>query len=176
MTMSDTGLPEKLPGFDDPIGLLRACHEKMLAHCELLTALADKDTLDAAARESARNINRYFSQSAPQHHRDEEDDLFPRINRQSLKIAELIHTLKKEHETLDVLWNSLAPELKQPPEDGFSSAFKQAAKEFSSLCTQHTARENRELLPLASNSLSRQTLLEIGEKMAARRGVRFSAL
>jgi hypothetical protein len=31
-------------------------------------------------------------------------------------------------------------------------------------------------LPLASNSLSRQVLMEIGEKMATRRGVRFSAL
>ena len=176
MTMSDTGLPEKLPGFDDPIGLLRACHEKMLAHCELLTAIAGKDTLDAAARETVRNINRYFSQSAPLHHRDEEEDLFPRINRQSLKIAELIHTLKKEHETLDALWNNIAPELKQPPDNGFSNTFKQAATEFSTLCTQHIERENRELLPLASNSLSRQTLLEIGEKMAARRGVKFSAL
>ena len=176
MTMSDTGLPEQLPGFDDPIGLLRACHKKMLAHCELLTALAGKDTLDAAARESARNVNRYFSQSAPQHHRDEEEDLFPRINRQSLKIAELIHTLKKEHEALDTLWNSIAPELKQPPEDGFSSAFKQAANEFSTLCTQHIARENRELLPLASNSLSHQELAVIGESMAKRRGVKYSAL
>ena len=176
MTMSYTGLPEQLPGFDDPIGLLRACHEKMLAHCELLTALIEKDNLDAAAREAARNISRYFSQSAPQHHRDEEEDLFPRINRQSLKIAELIHTLKKEHETLDTLWNSIAPELKQLPADGFSSTCKQAANEFSTLCGQHIARENRELLPLASNSLSQQALAEIGEKMAARRGVKFSAL
>ena len=176
MTTSDTGLPETLPGFDDPIGLLRACHEKMLANCKLLTTLVDMDTPDAAAREAARNISRYFSNSAVLHHRDEEEDLFPRINRQSLRIAELIHTLKKEHETLDALWNRIAPELKQLPGDGFSSAFKQAAQEFSTLCGEHIARENRELLPLASNSLSHQELAEIGEKMAARRGVKFSAL
>jgi hemerythrin-like domain-containing protein len=174
--MSDTGLPERLPGFDDPVGLLRACHEKMLNHCKMLTDLIDRDSLDAAARETARNINRYFSHSAPLHHRDEEEDLFPRINRQSLKIAELVQTLKKEHEALDALWSNMAPELKQLPENGFSSLFKQAAREYSTLCEQHIARENRELLPLARNSLSRQVLLEIGEKMAARRGVRFSAL
>lgn len=176
MTMSDTGLPEMLPGFDDPIGLLRACHEKMLSHCELLAGLADGDSLDTAARETARNINRYFSHSAPLHHRDEEEDLFPRINRQSLRIAELVHTLKKEHEALDALWNSIAAELKQLPADGFSSTFKQTAKEYSTLCGQHIARENRELLPLVSNSLSHQVLLEIGESMAKRRGVKFSAL
>jgi hemerythrin-like domain-containing protein len=175
LTMSDTGLPETLPGFDDPIGLLRACHEKMLAHCALLTALVESDSLDDTAREAARNISRYFSTSAALHHRDEEEDLFPRINRQSLKIAELVYTLKKEHETLDALWNRMAPELKQLPGDGFSAAFKQAAKEFSVLSGQHIARENRELLPLASNSLSHQALQEIGEAMAKRRGVRFSA-
>ena len=73
--MNNTGLPDTLPGFDDPIGLLRACHEKMLAHCDLLAALLDKDTLDDEAREAARNLVRYFSQSAPLHHRDEEEDL-----------------------------------------------------------------------------------------------------
>jgi hemerythrin-like domain-containing protein len=173
--MSDTGLPEMLPGFDDPIGLLRACHEKMLTHCELLAALLDKSSLDNEGREAARKVSRYFSQSAPLHHRDEEDDLFPRINRQTLKVAELVHGLKKEHETLDALWNSIAPELKKLPADGFSDAFKQSAMEFSTLCREHIGRENRELLPLASNSLSQQALAEIGEAMAARRGVKFSA-
>ena len=96
MMMNNTDMPDTLPGFDDPIGLLRACHEKMLSHCDLLAALLDKDTLDDEAREAARNLVRYFSQSAPLHHRDEEEELFPRINRQSLRIAELVHTLKKE--------------------------------------------------------------------------------
>ena len=176
MTNSDTGLPENLPGFDDPIGLLRACHKNMQDHCELLAALLDKASLDDEARDAARKLSRYFSQSAPLHHRDEEEDLFPRINRQSLKTAELVHTLKKQHETLDALWNDIAPELKKLPADGFSDAFKQSAMEFSTLCREHIAMENRELLPLASNSLSQQALAEIGERMAARRGVKYSAL
>ena len=170
MMMNNTGLPDTLPGFDDPIGLLRACHEEMQTHCDLLAALLDKDTLDDEAREAARNLVRYFSQSAPLHHRDEEEDLFPRINRQSLRIAELIHNLKKEHETLDALWNRIEPELKKLPDEGFSDAFKQSAMDFSTLCREHIALENRELLPLASNSLSQQALAEIGESMAARRG------
>ena len=175
MPTSDTDLPETLPGFDDPIGLLRACHEKMLAHCELLTVLVAREALDDEARQAARNISRYFSNSVPLHHRDEEEDLLPHINRQSLKIAELVQTLKKEHQTLDTLWNRIAPELKKLPADGFSEAFRNAATEFSTLCRQHIEKENRELLPLISNSLSEQTLAEIGESMAARRGVKFSA-
>jgi hemerythrin-like domain-containing protein len=175
MTTSDTGLPENLPGFDDPIGLLRACHEKMLHHCDLLESLLGRDGIDSDAREAARNITRYFSQSAPLHHRDEEEDIFPRINRLSLKTAELIHNLKKEHETLDALWRKLEPVLKRLPDDGFSDEFRQTAAEFTALYRQHIGQENRELLPLAANSLSQQVLQEIGESMARRRGVKFSA-
>lgn len=175
MTTSDTGLPENLPGFDDPIGLLRACHEKMLHHCDLLDGLVDRDDIDSDAREAGRTVTRYFTQSAPLHHRDEEEDIFPRINRLSLKTAELIHNLKKEHETLDELWMKLEPVLKRLPDDGFSDEFRQTAAEFTALYRQHIGQENRELLPLAANSLSQQVLQEIGESMARRRGVKFSA-
>ena len=116
--MSDKGLPENLPGFDDPIGLLRACHEKMLAHLDLLEGIVS--TPDAT---TAQQVIRYFTSSAPLHHRDEEEDLFPRLNRQSMKIAEMIFSLKKEHEQLDRLWNDLLPVLKQPPADGFDTDF-----------------------------------------------------
>jgi len=176
--MSEHGLPDTLPGFDDPIALLRACHEKMLAHCDLLDALvaqARSGELDDAARRAAQDITRYFSGSAPLHHRDEEQDLFPRINRQSLRIAELVHNLKREHQELDTLWEMLAPELRRIPGDGFSDGFLEAAGRFCELSRQHIKRENMELLPLLASSLSQQELGYIGEAMAQRRGVRFTA-
>jgi hemerythrin-like domain-containing protein len=176
--MSEPGLPETLPGFDDPIALLRACHRKMLAQCDLLDALvaqAQTGDLDDAARKAAQDITRYFSSSAPLHHRDEEEDLFPRINRQSLRIAELVHKLKREHQELDTLRETLAPELRRIPGDGFSAAFLDAARRFSELSRLHVNRENMELLPLLASSLSQQELGYIGEAMAQRRGVRFTA-
>lgn len=169
--MNDNGLPDELPGFDDPIALLRACHNKILVHCDLLEGLLD--TPDQAV---AAQVHRYFSTSAPLHHRDEEEDLFPRINGQSLKIAELIHNLKKEHQALDSLWSTLATELKSTPENGFSEAFVTAAREFCRLNRAHVAVENRDLLPMAAGILSQQDLGAVGETMAARRGVRYSAL
>ncbi len=176
--MSESGLPETLPGFDDPIALLRACHQKMLAQCDLLDAVvaqARSGELDDAARKATQDITRYFSSSAPLHHRDEEEDLFPRINRQSLRIAELVHNLKREHQELDVLWETLAPELRRIPGDGFSAAFLEAAGRFCELSRQHVNRENMELLPLLASSLSQQELGYIGEAMAQRRGVQFTA-
>ena len=41
-TMNQTSpFPESAPDFTDPLGLLRACHQRMLDHCERLLRLAD---------------------------------------------------------------------------------------------------------------------------------------
>lgn len=176
--MSEQGLPETLPGFDDPLALLRACHSRMLAHCDLLEKLlaqAQAGGLDEAGRKAAQDVSRYFASSAPLHHRDEEEDLFPRINRQSLRIAELVHGLKKEHRELDALWAALLPELRRIPGEGFSDSFVETAARFCALCRQHVNRENMELLPLVASSLSQRELGYIGESMAQRRGVHFRA-
>jgi len=171
--MTENMLPDELPCFDEPLALLRACHEKILAHCDLLEGLiahmagAGPDT---GARKTAERISRFFSTSARLHHRDEEEDLFPRLNRQSLKIAELVYALKNERVQLDALWETLSPELKRLPGEAFSDEFTRSASDFCHLYTQHIERENMEFLPLAANSLSQQDLAEIGASMAERRG------
>ena len=173
--MNEQDLHHDLPGFDEPLALLRACHRNIIDHCdrlENLVAHVAAQGIDDEARKAARNIVRYFSTSAPLHHRDEEEDLFPRLNRQSIKIAELIRDLKLEHEELDRLWDSISPQLKKLPDDNFSADFLQASSEFCTLSRQHVNRENMEFLPLAANSLSELELTDIGESMAARRGVR----
>ncbi len=176
--MTNNMPPNDLPGFDQPLALLRACHDNILAHCDLLEKLLDHMAgagPDAEARKTAEKINRYFSTSAELHHRDEEEDLFPRLNRQSLKIAELVYGLKKEHQQLDTLWKTLSPELKRLPADAFSEEFDKAAAGFCSLYRAHIDRENMEFLPLVANSLSQQELAAIGESMAERRGVPYPA-
>jgi len=48
-------MPKPAPGFDDPLGLLRACHERILGHCDTLERLeshlrqhgADQDAQEA---------------------------------------------------------------------------------------------------------------------------------
>jgi len=177
--MTENSLTKDLPGFDDPLALLRACHEKILAHCSLLEEMVTHVTRsgpDTEACRTAERITRYFSTSAKLHHRDEEEDIFPRLNRQSLKIAELVYALKNEHDELETLWETISPELKQLPEEVFSEEFSRAASDFCNLYRQHIERENMEFLPLAANSLSQQELVEIGESMAERRGVPLSSL
>jgi hemerythrin-like domain-containing protein len=173
--MDDKGLPETLPGFDQPLALLRACHTKILAHCDLLeqlVAILGNAGKEEETRGAARQVMTYFSTSARLHHQDEEIDLFPLLTRQSLKMADLVHGLKQEHRELDVLWETLAADLKRLPDVTDHAALAARVHAFCELNRRHARRENMEFLPRAESSLSGRQLKDIGAAMAARRGVR----
>jgi hemerythrin-like domain-containing protein len=175
--MDKKGLTETLPGFDQPLALLRACHTKILAHCDLLEQLVANPG-DAGKEEENRNAVRqvvtYFSTSARLHHQDEEIDLFPLMSRQSLKLADLIHSLKQEHRELDALWESFAADLKRPQDVTDHAALASRVHAFCDLNRRHVTRENMEFLPRAESSLSTRQLKDIGAAMAARRGVHYT--
>lgn len=174
--MSDNELPGKLPGFDEPLALLRACHTHILDHCDLLETIVARirdGEVDGPTREAVRKVVSYFTTNARLHHQDEEQDLFPLLIRQSLKLAELIYGLKQAHTELDTLWAALAPELKRFPNLIEPDTFIEQAGRFCELNREHIRRENMEFLPLADSSLSSRQLKDIGIAMAGRRGVRY---
>lgn len=166
--------PPAAPDFSDPLGLLRACHERVLKHCDTLENLAahiaDKG-IDQDAREAAAQVHKYFSVAGKHHHQDEEQDIFPRLARQSLKLADLIHRLKQAHRTIDALWEPLAPLLARPATIQDSEAFSALVEPFTEAYRSHVRQENEELLDRAQHIFGSDELKEIGEKMAARRGL-----
>jgi len=174
--MTNPVLSEELPGFDEPLALLRACHGKIIEHCELIEDIiralqGNSDELDT--RQAARKAITYFTSSARQHHEDEEQNLFPLLIRQSLKLADLVNSLKQEHRTLDELWLAIEPELRRMPEPADPDAFIAAASAFCKLNREHVIRENTDFLPIAQSSLSSQQIKDIGRAMAQRRGARY---
>jgi hemerythrin-like domain-containing protein len=174
--MTNPVLSEELPGFDEPLALLRACHGKIVEHCELIEDIVralqgNSDELDT--RQAARKAITYFTSSARQHHEDEEQNLFPLLIRQSLKLADLVNSLKQEHRTLDELWLAIEPELRRMPEPADPDAFIAAASAFCKLNREHVIRENTDFLPIAQSSLSSQQIKDIGRAMAQRRGARY---
>ena len=164
--------PEAAPDFDDPLGLLRACHQRMLGHCEILEKLArhmELSGVDKDALAAARKVHTYFSTAAVLHHQDEEQDLFPLLVRSTLKMAELIHGLKQDHERLDQAWRDIAPMLAQPSHIGDPQQFTVLANNFAELYRDHIAKENEELLDRAQHMLSSEQLKKIGKAMKERR-------
>lgn len=173
--MPDSLIP-KLPGFDDPVSVLRACHDRMLAHCDTLERLAphiqDKGCDDEAGQ-AIDNVLRYFSTSAMQHHADEEQDLFPAISHQSPELDRLLSRLRVQHQHMNALWQQVAQDLKAPADLADNPDFAPRVAEFCALYRAHIDLENTDLLSLAASRLGNSQLESIGRAMARRRGVRY---
>lgn len=163
------------PDFTQPLALLRACHERMLEQCETLEKLVAhvrEHGVDDDARTAAQRVHRYFTTAAPLHHQDEEIDLFPLLQRQSLKLADLVYSLKQEHPQLDAAWSRLESDLLRPDHMDDLDAFAGKVTDFCNRYRSHIKRENNELLDIAQHILSSKQQKAMGEAMAKRRGVK----
>ncbi|MFO1316444.1 MAG: hemerythrin domain-containing protein [Burkholderiales bacterium] len=162
------------PGFDDPLGVLRACHrriERQLATLGRLRRHLPEHHADHDARTAATAILRYFDTAAANHHADEEQSLFPRLLRVAPDMASLATALEREHEALAARWMRMRPLLSAIV--ARSGAYL-PAKGVAELCdayASHIAREEGELLPRAAEALSAADLAAIGSEMAARRDI-----
>lgn len=172
--MINSLFPSAAAGFDDPIGVLTACHERILRHCATLSRLAQhlaEHGLDDDARTAAAQIHRYFSTAGQHHHEDEEADLFPLLTA-SPALAMIITRLHSDHQQMERAWQALSP-LLQHPENILSdvAGFQAQAAAFGELYEAHIGKENGTLLPQARKLLSEAQVKTLGEKMARRRGV-----
>lgn len=172
---NDELFPSAAPDFSDPLGLLRACHDRILRNCETLERLADHvadEGVDAEVRKAAGQVYRYFTTAGRLHHQDEEEDLFPRLARQSLKLADIIHALRQDHERLDALWADLEAEVERPAAITDPSGFRQRVAALATAYREHIRKENDDLLEMAQHILGPDELRRIGSAMSERRGGR----
>jgi hemerythrin-like domain-containing protein len=176
------GLAPAAPTFDDPLEMLRACHGKILRQCDTLKKLATHlktDGCDMQARLAAQGILRYFDSAGKFHHQDEEKDLFPALlageKDEQEHLDALRQRLLREHVGMLAAWNELRPVLLQLAEGKNARLDDRLAERFIGSHTMHIAVENSELLPLAARLLTPEQLLQIGRRMAERRGASFPA-
>ncbi|MFO7593029.1 MAG: hemerythrin domain-containing protein [Pseudomonadota bacterium] len=166
--------PSAAPDFSDPLGLLRACHERIFRHCDTLeklpTHIAEKGA-DREFREAVAKIHRYFTTAAKHHHADEERDLFPLLVRRSLDMADTIDRLKQEHEHLDALWKDLEPLLAKPSTIKDPPTLETPARHFAEANRNHAQKENEEILDVVRHLFSNEDIKKLGRSMAERRGV-----
>jgi len=173
--MSSELLSAAAPDFRDPLGLLRACHqriEKQLQTLEKAEVHIREKGLDAEARKALGAVFRYFSTAGQHHHQDEEQDLFPRLARQSLKLADVVHRLRRDHKAMEAAWQELAPLLENPTTitedpERFAASIATMAERYR----KHIIVEEADLLDIAQHIFSSDELREIGSAMAERRGM-----
>lgn len=171
-------------GFDQPIEMWLACHERVLRMLNLLVRLRDHvaagEPGDSAAI-TATSILRYFEEAAPRHHEDEEADLFPRLlahlaGAERDRVGRLVDELRAEHTEVDGLWAGLRDPLRAI-EAGTARVLDGARVDrFVARYTRHVERENDVLAPAFKRVFAHAELDEIGRSMAQRRGVDWDTL
>ncbi len=167
---------EAAPSFDDPLQMLRACHEKILRQCDTLKKLAAHLTnngCDAQVQQAAQGILRYFDTAGQFHHQDEEENLFSALRGCPDVDTTLLERLLAEHGVMLGAWDALRPVLARLAEGQKVTLDAALTEKFIESYTAHIAIENAELLPMAATLLSPQQVALIGRKMAERRGAKF---
>ena len=165
--------------FDEPLQMLAACHQRIERQCDTLRRLLPHVAahgVDTQAREAAQAVLRYFDSAAVHHHQDEEQNLFPALlesmaGSDPVCLRELVDALSAQHRELDAHWRALRPHLARMAEGEAAAPPAQTVERFVDAYTQHLARENVELLPMAARLLDDAALRDIGQAMQARRGL-----
>ena len=171
--------PVLAAGFEAPLEMLAACHSRIRTQCATLLRLRSHVATrgpDAAARNSARGIMRYFDTAARDHHEDEEQDLFPALlesmaGSDPVCIRQLIDSLTNDHRELEHLWGNVRSWLVAIEAGDVAAPASGDIDPFVDLYERHATREEQELLPMAMRLLGTSELDQIGQSMRLRRGI-----
>lgn len=174
-------LSHKLPGFDEPLRLMHACHVRMELRCALLVRLCGHICnvgADESARKTADAVLRYFDDAGAKHHQDEEVDLFPALlaaappSAQAF-VRQTIDRLVVQHREMDAVYAQLRPLLIALIDGQAVQLDPALCDRLHTLYIEHIAIEEHELLPLAGDQLDADAIARLGAAMAARRNVKF---
>ncbi len=170
-------------GFDQPLQMWLACHERVARMNGLLTRLVEylqTHPADESTRVTATSVRRYFDEAAPRHHDDEDVDLFPRVlqrlaeagqTARAARVSAMVERLQQDHADMALLWASLRAHLERI-ERGEPTALDAAlVEQFVARYRTHIEIEEREVGSAAEELLTPEDLHAIGNAMAARRGV-----
>lgn len=174
--MTDSLIPIA-PGFETPLEMIEACHDRLQAQLETLDRLAKwlpDHGVDRQVQQAATNVIRYFDVAAVNHHLDEEQDLFPllleRVDaaRES-GLRDLIDWVLNDHQRMFAEWAAMRARL-EPLSRGEESVLDIAdARRFADIYRFHIEREEGEVLPYARALLGEADIANLAASMTARR-------
>jgi hemerythrin-like domain-containing protein len=160
---------------NDPLQLLCDFHELNGRLCDALDRLVDEAASGcepSQLRTPANEIHRHFSTIERLHHRDEEEDLFPRLARQTLRLADAVHQARLHHQQIELLWSELGPILRDPAAMVANpDAFAELANRFANLQREHVSFEDAYLIDVARHILTAADQQAILKAMQKRRSM-----
>lgn len=177
--MTLTALPDSAPGFDQPIAVLKHCHDrirKQLATLDKLVPHLAAHGADEPARQAAAAVIKYFDQAAPLHHEDEEHDLVPMLQASAegadaALLARLVPQILSEHQQMDGLWQGLHEELKLIAGGSAARLSEASVRRFGDMYARHMEIEEGNIAPMAKRLFSAGQMAQLGQAMQQRRGI-----
>jgi hemerythrin-like domain-containing protein len=174
------GFSSPAAGFDEPMAMLSACHDRMRRSLDQLTKICTRleaGRIDEAVHHAARDVLRYFDQAAPNHHEDEEQHIFPRLlaDMDDPAVRTAVLQLQEDHLRMESHWSHLRTPLAALATghaEGFDAGQIQAARTFIALYGRHLQTEDTLVFPAAAALLDAAALRDMGAEMASRRGAK----
>lgn len=166
--------PVHEPGAFD---LLTECHERIRRFTKLAEWLAHAaDAPDAAVKETAESVLRYYTVALPKHSTDEDESLAPRLL--ALAIPEELRvattTMTRQHATLEETIAGLLPGWRAVAEDpralpDHAPAMVRLVDQLRALWDAHLYLEETIVFPAARARLSASAQRDLLREMRARR-------
>lgn len=159
--------------------VLDACHRQTVAMLTRLSDLVsglDQAGSDREARKAVEEIIQFFSQTARQHHEDEERHVFPRLlDSDDPETVQAVLRLQQDHHWMDVDWRELSPLLAAiaAGQGGYDvGALREGVEIFTALTHDHIALEESCIYPQARERFDSAELQQAAREMAERRRAR----
>jgi pyridoxamine 5'-phosphate oxidase len=172
-------LPDSAPGFDQPIAVLKHCHDRLRKQLQTLDKLLPHlaaHGADEQAQQAAAAVIKYFDKAAPLHHEDEEHDLLPMLQStargdDAALLAQLGPTILDEHRQMDAMWQGLHEQLRAIASAGGATLRESDVRRFADMYDAHMAREESHIAPMAKRIFSAAQMAALGQAMQLRRGI-----
>jgi pyridoxamine 5'-phosphate oxidase len=172
-------LYDTAPDFDQPIAVLKHCHNrirKQLATLDKLLAHLPEFGADEQARQAAGAVLNYFEKAAHLHHDDEEQDLIPMLRavaqgEDAATLQALAPVILQDHKDMDAIWQDLHEQLTAIAEGQSTVLSASAVQRFSQRYLAHMEREEGTMAPMALRLFSPEQMAQLGKAMQARRGI-----
>ncbi|WP_426175052.1 pyridoxamine 5'-phosphate oxidase [Massilia sp. TWR1-2-2] len=177
--MNMNALPDTAPGFDQPVAVLKHCHDRIRKQLATLQKLLDhlpRHGADEQARDAARAVMKYFDQAAPLHHADEEENLVPMLQavaqgEDAATLAMLVPSILQDHDAMDAMWQTLHEELALIAAGSAATLSTPVVLAFAERYLGHMEREEVHIAPMAKRLFSPAQMAQLGAAMQARRGI-----
>lgn len=170
---------DPVPGFDQPIAVLKHCHDKIrkqIATMQKLIGHLAQHGATIDAQQAAKSVLQYFNKAAPLHHEDEEQDLMPMLQatatgEDAALLQTLVPAILADHVQMDLAWQALKAQLDAVAAGTAATLSADDVARFAESYRQHMEKEETRLAPMAKRIFSEEQMATLSTAMQKRRGL-----